>query len=162
MKILAIILSVTGGLSELFGLGMVIREIGSDRRRAAKLIGKTREPRTQRREYPPKAHVPLGRALPGDRATFHPKPDLYDMKAETARAFAQVVNHVIDLRKDVDQKRDASEARLLAEIDQGDDDLRQAFREILESDLTERWVGVIALGVGIVLAAAGSVLGSLS
>jgi hypothetical protein len=159
----AVILSVTGGLAELVGLGMVIRGIGADRERAAKLIAKTRNLRTPRREYPPKVPVPMGSATPGERATRPGRTtDIYDIRAQSNRAIAQVANLIRDVKIAVDKERDKGEVRLLKEIDQGDDELRKSFREVLESDLTERWIGVAALFVGILLAATGSVLGSLS
>lgn len=71
-------------------------------------------------------------------------------------------NAITGVTERADRHRDELEAQLLFEIDEGDEELRQTFREVLESDLSERWLGVIALATGIVLAAGGSVVGSLS
>jgi len=73
-----------------------------------------------------------------------------------------VGNAITGVTERTDRHRDELEAQMLSEIDEGDEELRRTFREVLESDLTERWFGVIALATGIILAAAGSVVGSLS
>jgi len=158
MQILAIIFSVVGGLSELFGLGMVIREIGADRKRARTLLAGSRQYRRPQRQYP--SRVPRAGATAGYGGVGTRQADA--LHRETHDAIAILANSLTDVTKRLDEERDDLEEKLLKEVDQGDDDLRQAFREVLESDLTERWVGVTALGVGIVLAATGSVLGSLS
>lgn len=129
MQILAVILSATGGAFELVGLAMVIRQIGSDRKRAAELIAKTRELRTPRRTYPSEMPVPSGRVLPGDRASYFDKPDVYEARAQMERGFAMLGNALIRMKKKTDEERDDLEVRMLEEIDRGDDELRQSFRE---------------------------------
>jgi hypothetical protein len=88
--------------------------------------------------------------------------DVRDLSAQCERGFAMLGNAITGVTERADRHRDELEAQLLSEIDEGDEELRQTFREVLESDLSERWLGVIALATGIVLAAAGSVVGSLS
>ena len=48
------------------------------------------------------------------------------------------------------------------EADEGDETLRRAFREILESDLIERSIRAGALLLGILLSVGASVVGSLA
>jgi hypothetical protein len=161
LQTIAIGLSVAGGLAELAGLGMVIREIGSDRKRARELLGRKRQHQLPRRKYGPKLPVPGRTSTPGERGHYFDKPDVFDIRRQAGRGIATLANHMIDMRKAIDKERDDLEIKLLQEIDAGDDELRQRFREVLESDLTERWIGVIALATGIVLSATGSVLSSL-
>ena len=162
LQTVAVVLSVVGGIAELAGLGMVIREIGADRRRARELLAPKRQHHDPRRRYDPKLPVPGTAITPGERTSHLDNPDVYAVRRQAARGLATLANTMIDMRKAIDKERDGLEAKLLHEIDKGDDELRERFREVLESDLTERWTGVIALGIGIVLAATGSVLSSLS
>jgi len=78
------------------------------------------------------------------------------------RSVAALANLLTDQRRAVDEERDELEVKLFKEIDAGDEELREGFREILAGDLRIRTAGVSNLFVGILLSATGSVLGSLS
>jgi hypothetical protein len=163
MQAVAVILSVLGGLCELAGLGMVIREIGADRARARELLARDREYVPPRREYPSKIPVPSGRAGIASRSpVFGSRLDVHTLSAQMEKGMTMLMNAITGLTERIDKNRDELEVKLVEEIDEGDEELRQTFREVLESDLTERWIGVLALAVGIVLSATGSVLGSLN
>jgi hypothetical protein len=156
MQSLSIVLAVAGGL------WLVIRKIGDDRRRAAELIG--RQPRYER---PPRKRVrpvPLpGRwSGPGVLGTFDNPPDPRQVGVESARSIATVFNGLIKLKEKTEKERDELAEVLIAEIQAGDDYLRDRFKEVLESDLSERWIGVAVLFLGISLEVAASVLGTLS
>ena len=150
------ILLIAGGLSELAGLAMVVREIASDRDRARQLLNRKRDIRPPRRTYPADTPAPPIKA-----------PTWLDIRDGTAtkeleRRLTDLVQAVSEMRKQVDHQRDQLMVETLREIDRGDNELRQGFREILAGSLRERWIGVGALVVGIVLGVVGSVLSTLS
>jgi hypothetical protein len=62
---------------------------------------------------------------------------------------------------DIDLALDQRTAQLLEAIDTGDKELRDVLRELLRGSLVERYAGVAAIGAGILLSMAASILGSL-
>ena len=125
--------------------------------RARDLLDKIRQHRPPPREYPPDLPV-NATAMPSDYSRqFGHAPDVVQLRVKVEAAVAALAN----LRRAVDKERDELEGKLLHEIDAGDEELRDGFRGILAGDLTIRTAGVLALGLGIVLSATGSVLGSL-
>lgn len=162
MQIAAIIVSILGGLFELGGLAAVMLEIKSDRDQARALLSKDRQHQAPLRRYPPDLPVRGTTVTPGERRRFGHSPDVYQLRAEVERSVAALANHLTDQRRALDKERDELEVKLFKEIDAGDEELREGFREILAGDLRIRTAGVSALLVGILLSATGSVLGSLS
>lgn len=159
---LAIVLTVLGGLSEVVGVYTVVREIAADRARAKTLLTAPREHKPAKRNYP----APLGQhsfgagGFGGQGAVASiMRPSIEDQITNLAVATG---NAMLNMRKDIDSDRDALEASVLIAIDRAYDDVRADLRDVLESDVRLRLVGVAALLAGIALSAAGSVLGNAS
>ena len=158
MRTAAIVMSALGGVSELMGLGIVVVGIVQDRARARQLLARPTRRRRPERQYP--AHVstpgrPFGSGL---TTTAH---ELREFRGEVERAMAGIANIIIDLRKAVDQERDDAMDMLREEMAEADSELRDNLRAILEGTGREI-LGVALLGLGIVLAVAGSIVGTLA
>lgn len=143
------------------GLYTVVREIAADRARAKRLLTEPREHKPAKRNYP----APLGQhsfgvgGFGGQGAVASiMRPNIEDQITNLAVATG---NAMLDMRKDIDGDRDALEASVLVAIDSAYDDVRADLRDVLESDVRLRIVGVGALLAGIALSAAGSVLGNV-
>jgi hypothetical protein len=154
----AIILAVLGALAELAGLGMVIREIASDRDRARGLLDKERRwksgVRTPPRRVSPssleaRSRFSVGSLQPGD------------VQRHFAAQAAALVSAHNQLVHDVDEAVDRRTSELLEAIDTGDKELRDVLRELLHGSVTERYFGVVAIAAGILLSMAASILSSL-
>jgi hypothetical protein len=162
MQTLSIALAIAGGFCQLGGLWLVIRKIGDDRRRAAELVGRRPQYETPSRKRVRPVPLPGRWSGPGVLGTFDSPPDPRQVGAESARSITTVFNGLIKLKEKTEKDRDELAESLIAEIQGGDDYLRERFKEVLESDVNERWIGVTVLFVGIVLEVAASVLGTLS
>lgn len=162
MRGLIVSLAVAGGLCQLGGLWLVIRQIGADRRRAAELIGRRPKYDPPRRPRVNPVPVPGRWSGPGVLGTFDKPPDPRQVGAESARAIATVFNGLVKLKERTEKERDDLAEALVGEIQDGDDYLRDRFKEILESDLSERWIGVAVLFLGITFEAAASIIGALA
>jgi hypothetical protein len=156
LQALAICLSVAGGISEFVGLAMVVREIRSDRRRASEILDLRREIQLRPPvEEPPPGEPPIS------------APTWKDVTEGTAtkeleQRIARVGGKVSELEARIERQKQEIGIEVIREIDRGDNEMRQRFREILTSSLRERWIGVSALLFGIALSATGSVLSSLA
>jgi hypothetical protein len=152
---LAICFSVVGGLTEIAGLAMVVREIRSDGLRAREILDLRRDLRPPRVEpQSPELQPPIK------------DPTWKDVAEGTATRelegrIAQVAGDVSELSARVERQKFELGIDVLREIDRGDNEMRQRFREILTGSMRERWIGVLALLIGILLSATGSVLSSL-
>lgn len=152
----AITLAVLGAASELLGLALVIREIGDDRNRARSLLDKTRSwrpanPGAARRVHASQVEDRFARmglrVGGGDRTA--------SQIASLATAHNQLVH-------DSQEALDLRTAQLLEQIDEGDKALTEVLRELLRGSVTERYAGVVALGLGIALSMVASILSSLA
>lgn len=75
---------------------------------------------------------------------------------------AAAYNNFIDVHKRIDKQSDDVLDRVRAETAEADDHLRDHLRYILAGSIKDRVVGAVLLGTGIVLATAGSVVGTLA
>jgi hypothetical protein len=156
--VLAVVLSVVGGLCELAGLGLVVLGIARDRKQARELFVSKPRPERPSRSYPPKVSPQ--------------SPSLLTNPAYTAshniRAIAELVTKVdaaaynayIEVKRALDEQLDEAVDDLRGEMADADDELRGHLRYVLAGSVDDRVKGAILLGVGIVLAAAGSVVGT--
>jgi hypothetical protein len=157
LNTLAIILAALGGATELFGLGMVVREISRDRGRARTLLDKERKFRPPNRGSPRRVHA----------SSLENKSSFAQMqRGGTER---QILGHIAGLATgmnrlthEVGDAVDKRTGELLTEIDEGDAALNAVLRELLGANIRERVIGVIAIGSGIVLSMIASILSSLS
>ena len=153
----AIILAAAGGLSELFGLVMVIREIAADRSRAGRLLDKKRNFRPADRGSPRRVHA----------SSLESRSPFTQMERGGAERvvrgqIASLATGMNRLTHEVGDALDKRTRELLTEIDQGDAALNAVLRELLGANVKERMIGVAAIGVGIVLSMTASILSSLS
>lgn len=163
MQAAAVIASILGGIFELGGLAAVVLQIKSDRERARALLTKDRAHRPPKRKYPPDLPIRGEQPTPSELSRhFEKPPSAFRLLGEPESNVAALANLLSDQRQAVDKERDELEVSLLREIDTGDEELRDGFREILAGNLRLRTAGVAALAIGIVLTAIGSALSSLS
>jgi hypothetical protein len=78
------------------------------------------------------------------------------------RLEASVANILIGVRRAVDTELDRSVENLRQEMAVQDDVLRDGLLEVLAGSIRDRWLGVLLLALGIVLAMAGSVLSTVA
>ncbi|MBS1894304.1 MAG: hypothetical protein JST59_23640 [Actinobacteria bacterium] len=161
MQIWVVAFAAAGAACQLVGLWLVIRKIGDDRRRAAELIARPRRYTTPVRKSVRPVPMPARWSSPGGLGTFDKPPDPRQVGTEAARSITTVFNGLVKLKEKSERERDELADALLAEIEGGDEFLRMRFREILESDLTERWIGVAFLFAGILFEAAASITGTI-
>jgi hypothetical protein len=136
---------------------MVVREIAADRERARALLDKQRSWQPPRRPPPRRVHpsqVEIGNSpLIRLQTGGHEK--------TVARQIASLVTGHNQLVRDSEEMLDKRTEQLLEEIDSGDKGLRDVLRELLRGSILERMAGVVAIGAGILLSAASSILSSL-
>lgn len=158
LNALAILLAALGASAELFGLVMIVREIAGDRERARGLLEKDRQWRPERRSSP-------RRVLPSSveaRSRFgigslQPA----DIRQHSARQVTDLINAHNQLAHDVGKSLDDRTTALFEAIDTGDKELRDVLRELLRGSIIERYVGVAAIGAGILLSMAASILSTI-
>lgn len=160
MHVLAVALSVAGGLCELGGLGLVVLGIAHDREQARRLF--VPKPRRQRpkRSYPAKAMARLHPSFP--HPYYRRQDELRKLAEYISKVDAAAHNNFIDMRKVLDAGIDDTIDLLRTETADADDDLRGHLRYVLAGSIDDRVRGAILLAAGIVLAMAGSVVGTLS
>lgn len=153
----AIIFAVLGAGSELFGLGMVVWQIKGDRDRARSLLDKQRAWKPERR--PPSRRVSASaiRMRPAGLSSLQSGA----AERHLAGMIASLVTGHNELIRDSEEALDQRTDQLLDEIDKGDKALRDVLRELLSENIQQRVIGVVAIGVGIVLAMIASILSSL-
>lgn len=160
MSALAVTLSVAGGLFELGGLMLIVRGIGRDRAQAHRLFAPKRRERTPRRSYPPKV---MPRRYPSFGSTGLRQSDQLRRIVEyVAEVDAAAYNNFVGMRKALDAELDRSVADLRNNLAEADNQLREHLRYVLAGSIRDRVIGALLLGAGIVLAAAGSVTGTLA
>jgi hypothetical protein len=157
LNALAITLAAIGGVSELFGLAMVVREISSDRDRARTLLDKKRNFRPAHRGSPRRVHA----------SSLESRSPLTQMQRGGAERqvlgqIASLATGMNRLTHETGEALDKRTGELLTEIDKGDAALNAVLRQLLGANLRERVIGVIAIGVGIALSTIASILSSLS
>jgi hypothetical protein len=156
---LAIGFSVAGGLCELGGIAVVVRGILQDRQRASRLFVRRRRRQAPRRSYP-------GRVIPSPLTPSWASPmhgnQLQSVVEHVQRLEASVANILIGVRRAVDTELDRSVENLRQEMAVQDDVLRDGLLEVLAGSIRDRWLGVLLLALGIVLAMAGSVLSTVA
>jgi hypothetical protein len=148
-------LSVAGAACELAGLGLVAFGIARDRSRARDLFTKRLPGRPPERSYP-------GRRGPSTPLASYGEPRASEVSRQVARLEASVANVLIAMREAVDTELDRSVAALRQEIARNDDELRDNLSYLLAGSVRERVIGVVLLGLGILLALAGSIVGALN
>jgi hypothetical protein len=159
MCLLAAVLSATGGLFELAGLGLVVVGIARDRDQARRLFVAKRRTQRPRRTYPPKA---MPRSYPGYPGPFASggSGDLRKLAEYISKVDAAAYNNFIDMRKALDAELDRSMEDLQQELTDADNELRGHLRYVLAGSISDRVQGAILLGAGIVLGTTGSILGN--
>ena len=158
----AIALSTAGGTAELLGLFMVWREIASDRQRGRRLLRdlETRQP--PRRRYPPPTSGSSPLTPQWASSVYGSERQISGIVGRIQGLEASVGNALIALKKGTDAELDRAIGGLEQEMARRDADLRDGLRYVLAGSTRERTIGAVLVGVGIVLAAAGSVLGTLA
>ncbi|HKF81173.1 MAG TPA: hypothetical protein VKB17_10140 [Thermoleophilaceae bacterium] len=78
------------------------------------------------------------------------------------RVDAAAYNTLIEMQKALDTQLDDSVYRVRTEMADADDELRGHLRFVLAGSISDRIKGAVLLGVGIVFAMAGSVVGTLA
>lgn len=156
---LAIGFAVVGSVCELAGLAIVVRGILRDRDRARRLFVRQRRARPPERTYPGRQMAsPLtpswARPMHGDQ--------LRAIVEYVSRMEASVADGLIGIRRAVDTELDNSVELLRREMAEQDGVLRDGLRDVLAGSIRDRWLGVVLLGLGIVFAMVGSVLGTLA
>ena len=152
----AIILAALGGVFEIFGVGMVVREISKDRKRAETLLDKERAFRPQKSRNPRTVHA----------RSLESRSPLVQMQQGGSER--QMLNHIASLATGINRLNaevsDLVEARtgqILSEVDKGDTALNAVLRELLGANIRERVIGVVAIAVGIALSMTASIFSSL-
>lgn len=151
-----IILAALGSAAQVGGVILVVREIAGDRRRARDLVDKQRQwrparPTPPRRVSPGQVEV---RNLPPTSA-FH-RPAGQQVAAQIASLITSHNTLVHDFEDAIEKKT----AAILDEVDRGDAELREVLRYLLRGSAVERFGGVVAILIGIVLSLASTVLGA--
>ncbi len=160
MTILALALSVAGGLCELAGLILVVIEIARDRDQARRLFRNRPRRLRRKRSYPSKALPRRYLGFPDQMSTRESQ--LRAILEHVAKIDAAAYNAFIDMRKALDTELDESVDRLQEEIAEADDELRGHLRYVLAGSISDRIKGALLLAVGIMLGTVGSVVGTLS
>jgi len=157
MTWLIILLSAAGGLCELSGLFLVVREIAADRRRAQELFPTGQQPPRRTRRYPPRVPAPG----PDPWAQLRP-PRSGELEQRVGRGLAMLANAMTDLRKATDAQLDSSVAELRREADLRETEIRSHLGYVLAGSIRERLIGAALLAAGIVLAVAANVVSALT
>jgi hypothetical protein len=159
MCILAIVLSITGGLFELAGLAIVVAGIARDRKEARRLFVPRPRKGWPTRSYPPKAFPRSYPSIGGPVTVGNP---LREIAEYVSKVDAAAHNNFIAIQEAFDADlKDAAEL-LRKEAADADDELRESLRYVLAGSVRGRAWGAGLLFVGIVLAVAGSVVGTLA
>jgi hypothetical protein len=153
----AVVFAVLGAGAELLGVGMIVREIAGDRRRARRLLDKERTWRPEKRGPARRVHE----SMLEDRYA-RAGITVGSNRGRSERLIAELATAHNQLVKDSEEALDQRTALLLNEIDDGDSSLRDVLGELLRGSIVERMAGVAALALGIVLSMTASILGSLS
>lgn len=156
---LAIVLTAFGGACELAGLWVVVRGIRQDRERAARLLVRRPRKTGPRRTYP--GHQTVSPFTPRWLGGLHGNP-ARAIAEHVDRIEASVANGLIGIRRAADTELDNSVANLREEMAQQDDALRRILLDLLAGSIRDRWTGVALLGLGILLAVAGSIVGNVA
>lgn len=151
---------MVGGLCELAGLGLVVREIARDREQARRLFVAKRRGRPPKRSYPPHQSPRPRFGFPS--AVYRQAHQLSQIVDWVGRIDAAAYNNFIDMRKALDAQLDGAVDALRSEAADADDELRGHLRYVLAESARERVIGAWLLGIGIALAGAGSVIGTSS
>jgi hypothetical protein len=160
MTALAIILSLAGGACELTGLTLVVREILSDRQRARRLLARLDAPRRPQRTYPGPMTAPPFPRPEYMSGLYGPRQQLEGVAKHIERNQAEVGNALVKLKKLTDQELDQAVERIQRDVAVRDAEVREGLRYLLAGSTRERTLGATLLALGIVLAAAGSVVGA--
>jgi hypothetical protein len=151
---IAVVLSASGGVTELGGLLMVFREIAADRTRGRRLLAKLDVAPPPQRTYPLPAselQLKLRYTYEGERRMLERIP----------RLEADIQKAIVGLKKATDTELDEAIQRVLTDIAARDAELRDGLRYVLAGSTRNRAVGTSLLVLGLVLATGGSVLGNL-
>jgi hypothetical protein len=157
---LAIVLSVLGGVCELAGRALVVIDIARDRNYAKSVFVPRVRPRSTQRTYPPHVSPPARSNFP---SPIHRQSDSLRQLAQCiSKVDALTHNHLIDMQKLIDKRTDDTLDLVRTETADADDELRGHLNYILAGSVKDRVIGAVLLGVGILLATAGSVVGNLA
>jgi len=157
----AVAVSALGGLLELGGLVVVIRQIASDRTQARRLLAPRSPGERPKHAYP--AHIHPSSWLPPAQASvmMTSSQQVEAVRKEVRELETSVANALVRLKKTADQAQDQAIERVEREADLREQELRSAVRYVLGEGRRDRWLGVVLLGAGILFATTGSVLSSV-
>jgi hypothetical protein len=158
---LAIVLSVLGGLLELSGLALVVREIVADRAQARTRFA-PRSPREPRERTYPAPMTAASWAPPSQAsAMFTPTEHREAAAKEQRQLETSIVNSFVKLKKLTDEELDLAVGRIEREADEREQELRGALVYVLAGSARRRAIGAGLLAGGILCGTAGSVLSSV-
>lgn len=159
IQTLGIALTVVGGLAELIGLGIVALEIRSDRQKAAQLFTPDEVPKPPARDFP---EAPSKGALEN---VFAPRlgPQLTQSQfgRSVASGFEGTTRLALETYETSVTHTDKTAYEVREEVRDQFLAVRADLYNVLAGDAKRRVAGVAAIGFGLVLATAGSVLGNL-
>jgi hypothetical protein len=161
MSVAAIVLSSLGAIAELAGLLLVASEIAADRKRAQEMLSTLGAFQRPNRQYPGRVASGGGLRSPYAGPYSNTKDQLDRIGRDLDRLARGMVNAVIDLRKIVDAQDDAVREEILNAVAARDAELRSHLRYVLVGGIRARVLGACLLALGIVLGAAGSILGNV-
>lgn len=157
----ALLCAITGGVFELAGLSLIVREIAADRAHARQLFKAPEVYRSPRRPHYGRAPRTGYRPSPfSGLAGTSPQPRA--IVEHMLRSEAALANALIAVREAVDSERDQLEQALRKKLSENDAEIRANLHYVLAGSARDRVVGTALLGIGIILATAGTVLSSLS
>jgi hypothetical protein len=156
---IAVALAFLGGAFELAGLALVVVGIRRDREEARRLFVPRPREEWPTRTYPPKASP---RSYPGIGGPVTVGNPLREIAEYVSKVDAAAYNNFIEFQEAFDADLKGAADRLREEAADADDELRKSLLYVLAGSIDDRVKGAILLAVGIVLAAAGSVVGTLS
>jgi hypothetical protein len=155
----AVLLSVLGGGFELAGLMIVVLGIRRDREEARRLFVPRPRKSWRTRTYPPKASPRSYPSIGGPVTVGNP---LRQIAEYVSKVDAAAHNNFIAIQKAFDADLKDAADLLRKEAADADDELRESLRYVLAGSVRGRAWGAVFLFVGIVLAVAGSIVGTLS
>lgn len=146
-------LMVVGGLLELAGISLLILQIRGDRERARRLM--------RRDQVVHLGGVASATAIGGVTVTGGAEPTLAERVTRLEAALLEIRAGLAEteskLRAELREEIAGATGRVDAALREQGQELRTFLSELLTGDLRRRWVGVVVLSGGIVLATAANV-----
>lgn len=152
------LLTATGGLCELVGLGLVVKEIYEDREHARSLLSVRSKGAPRPPQYPGRFRAPPPSPYESMKSAAQLRSEL---SRDLGRVTAAVANALVDQRKAVDKQLIEAIRGLRDEIADANNMTRDHVRYVLVGSITKRAAGAVALGLGVVLEIAGALVSGL-